>query len=74
MYLSIPEKSYSILKGIADKDQLVYFFDPVESLCLNNECLSNDGIEVFYRDDNHISVTGSMKLKKQLFNILSKLI
>ena len=62
------------MQVMADKNQFVYFFDPVESLCLKNECLSNDGIEVFYRDNNHISVTGSMKLKKQLLNTILKLI
>tara|TARA_B100000131_G_scaffold120951_1_gene117967 strand:+ start:3861 stop:5849 length:1989 start_codon:yes stop_codon:yes gene_type:complete len=72
-YESVKE-SINIIHNLLKINPNIHYLDPANLLCENNKCYSNEGEEVFYRDDNHLSVTGSQKLLPELSIMISEIL
>jgi peptidoglycan/LPS O-acetylase OafA/YrhL len=56
------------------KEFNITIYQPHLFLCESDQCFSKDGENFFYRDDNHISVNGSKKIKTSLSSLISILV
>ena len=61
-YLKQSENARKLLDAAADEFKVMKInLDSV--LCSNGvDCIANDADQIYYRDDNHLSVTGSFKV------------
>jgi len=63
------QASYRIaVKDILKDYPNVVTFDPVPVLCDANYCYGGNGRDIFYKDDDHLSITGSKLIASSLRN------
>ncbi|WP_025665448.1 acyltransferase family protein [Aquimarina megaterium] len=71
---SISLKTNTYLKNYADKNNNIYFLDPVDVFCNNGDCIQFENGEIYYSDGSHLSKEGSLKFveyyEKEILRIL----
>ncbi len=73
----VPRKTYRAQQALTnavfrelESDELVRFLDPVDVFCDERECATVDAGILMYRDDNHLSYWGAMRLQPLLPGML----
>ncbi len=68
------KNSIKNLKEIERKENNVFYFDALSSICFDsNKCRTIFREESIYRDDDHLTFSGSKLLKEKLDEILNKI-
>jgi peptidoglycan/LPS O-acetylase OafA/YrhL len=73
-YISQQKNIREVLERLSLDNLNLWVVDPKKSLCTFKDCISvdQDGV-LMYRDNNHLSVAGSKRLKTLFENIMSRL-
>lgn len=61
-----------VINVIKKKNPDVFFFDPIDALCFNNECKLYKNNKLLYGDWNHLSIYGSQSVVNTFINAYTK--
>lgn len=60
-------KTHELLNKISEENNVIYI-DPSTEFCDDNKCIGNEGKEIYFFDNDHISAKGALKIAPMFYD------